>query len=379
MTGLPGPDPRPGIFGTRTIEELPRTIKELGLSRVLLVTGRSSFAASGAAEVLPALRDAATVETWSDFSPNPDVDDVIRGTQHARAFRPDGIVAIGGGSVLDMAKLLAVFVDEQPERIHDAVRANSVAGHRPALVLVPTTSGSGSEATHFAVVYIGQDKFSVAHHAMLPDFVILDPGLTESASAYQKATSVVDAIAQAVESHWARGATAASRSFAQAALTDLVPSAAAFVGGDGPASVPAARGSHLAGRAIDLSKTTGAHALAYGLTQRHGISHGHAVATTLGAFARLHAAAAGTPRADDNLPDDLAALAGLVGAGSPDLVGDRLDEIAGQLGLELRLKALGVPRSDLAVMAGAVNRERLANNPAEVDEKEIVELLDSCW
>lgn len=379
MSQLPGDDGRPGIFGPKSLGELPRVVRELGLSRVLLVTGNTSFTTSGAAGVLPELRSAAAVETWSDFSPNPDVDEVVEGVRFAQSFEPDAIVAIGGGSVLDMAKLLAAFGDKAPDEIHDAVRANDVSSRSTALILAPTTSGSGSEATHFAVVYIGQDKYSVAHQSMLPDFVILDPTLTESASSYQKATSVIDAIAQAVESHWARGATEASRSFARESLTELIPSAAAFVQGDSSAAVLAARGSYLAGRAIDLSKTTGAHALAYGLTKGFGVSHGHAVATTLGGFARLHAGADESSRADHDLHGNLESIAGLIGADGAAAVGDRLDEIAGELGLELRLQALGVPRADLAAMAGEVNRERLTNNPVELTESELADLLDACW
>lgn len=377
MTVLPADDGRPGTFGPGSLAELPRVVSDLGLSRLLLVTGKSSFTASGAADVLPALGEVATIQQWSDFSPNPSVEDVISGVAQAQSFKPDGIIAIGGGSALDMAKLLSVFVDMDPDEIRAAIRTNTVTGRTPSLILVPTTSGSGSEATHFAVVYIDKEKYSVAHQSLLPDFVILDPSLTESASAYQKATSVIDALAQAVESRWARGATHASQSFADAALVELSSSAAPFVGGDSSASVLAARGSYLAGRAIDVSKTTGAHAMAYGLTSRHGVSHGHAVATTLGAFARVHAAEAARDGGD--LARNLDSIAGLIGADGAHQVGDRLDEIARQLGLELKLEALGVPRSDLAVMAGEVNRERLANNPVALTESELLELLNSCW
>jgi len=376
---LPGDDARPGVFGSHAVDELPRVVRELGLDSLLLVTGRSSFVASGAADVLPELRAAATVHTWSDFSPNPRVEDLAAGAEMMRSVRPAGIVAIGGGSVLDMAKLLAVLGDLDADQIPEAVRSNAVTARSRPLVLVPTTSGSGSEATHFAVAYIGPDKYSVAHPALLPDFVILDPVLTESAGSYQKATSVIDAIAQAVESQWARGASDDSRGFSRAALQDLVAAAPAFVAGDTEAAVPAARGSHLAGRAIDLSKTTGAHALAYGLTHRHGISHGHAVATTLGAFARFHGAAAAHGQGHESLARDLDVIAGLIGAEHAQGVGDRLDAIAGQLGLELRLSALGVPRSDLEIMARSVNRERLGNNPAELSERDLSELLESCW
>lgn len=378
MGPLPGDDHRPGLFWPGAVRELPRVVRDLGIGRMLLLTGRGSFTASGAAEILPELQRIAEVEIWSDFSPNPAVDDLLVGAEILRAFEPDGIVAVGGGSVLDMAKLLATLGDASPADVPDAVRRNGVSTRSRKLVLVPTTSGSGSEATHFAVAYIGHEKFSVAHPTLIPDFVIIDPTLTTSASRYQKATSIIDAIAQAVESNWARSATDSSRGFAQAALTDLVTAAPAFLDGDSEAAVTAARGSHLAGRAIDLSKTTGAHALAYALTSRHGISHGHAVAITLGAFARMHAAAPATSGGDD-ARRDLETVARIIGADGPEQVGDQLDSVAADLGLELRLNALGVPRSDLAMLAASVNHERLANNPVVMSGDDIFDILESCW
>lgn len=379
MTELPQHEGRPGVFGPRSLRTLPGVVRDLGLRRIMLVTGKQSFSASGAAEMLPELRRVADVEVWSDFSPNPQIGDIAAGLRVVGQFTPDVIVAVGGGSAMDVAKLLSAFAATAPSDLEARVRQNQVAGTGPALILVPTTSGSGSEATHFAVVYIGEDKFSVAHPTLLPDFVVLDPLLTESASPYQKATSVIDAIAQAVESLWARGATASSRAFAHTALAELVGSAEAFVGGHSSAAESSARGSHLAGRAIDVSKTTGAHAFAYGLTKRHGLSHGHAVATTLGAFARFHAAEAARGRGATDLAADLDRIAATIGAAGAGQVGDRLDAIAASLGLELRLGALGVPRGDLPVMARAVNQERLANNPVVPTESELATLVETCW
>src|SRR5690606_31263398 len=126
-----------------------------------------------------------------------------------------------------------------------------------SMILAPTTSGSGSEATRFAVVYIGSDKHSIAGDAMLPDAVILDPVLTMSASPYQRATSGIDAVAQATESLWAAGADDTSRTFARDALRVLIPALPRFVdSADGQAAADMAEGSHLAGRAIDISRTT---------------------------------------------------------------------------------------------------------------------------
>ncbi|MDN5743993.1 MAG: phosphonoacetaldehyde reductase [Nocardioidaceae bacterium] len=379
MSPLPGEDTRPGLFGPNAVAELPAMAESLGLKRMLLLTGRASFAASGAARVLPRLREVGDVETWSDFAPNPRVEDVVAGAQVVRSFEPDSILAIGGGSVLDMAKLLCVLGDLDEADIPDAIRANAIGPRTRTLILAPTTSGSGSEATHFAVAYIGSEKYSVAGQELLPDAVVLDPTLTASASPYQKATSVIDAIAQAVESAWARGATEQSRSFAHQALADLMPSALGYVRSGTPEATLAARGSYLAGRAIDLSKTTGAHAMAYALTSRHGVSHGHAVATTLGAFARLHARDAQTLPHQARLRHDLDEIAGLIGVHAADQIGDRLDAFAAELGLELRLETLGVAHTELPLLVGAVNLERLANNPTAVTEAELIELLEGCY
>ena len=104
--------------------------------------------------------------------------------------------------------------------------------------------------------------------------------------------------------------------------------------------------------------------------------HGHAVAITLGAFARRHAAAG---RTDEKLAQTMAELADLLGVGGPDDVGTKLDRLATNLGLELRLRSLGVPFDDLPGLADAVNVERLGNNPVGFTTSELHALLESCW
>src|SRR5699024_1895 len=121
-----------------------------GARRVLLVCGRRSFEASGAATMLPQLQQVAQVRRWSDFSPNPDAADVARGVAEVAAFNPDLVLAVGGGSAMDMAKLLCAYAGRN-EPVTDLIRAGATITARSlGLVLAPTTSGSGSEATHFA-------------------------------------------------------------------------------------------------------------------------------------------------------------------------------------------------------------------------------------
>jgi len=370
-----------------------------GAGRVLLVCGARSFEASGAARMLPALTEVAQVRRWSEFAPNPDAADLRQGLAIAEEFAPDLVLGVGGGSALDMAKLLCAFRGLTDEaKLREAIRSGeAVTAREVSLVLAPTTSGSGSEATHFAVVYIGDHKYSVAGPAMRPDVVMLDPALTLSGSPYQRATSGIDAVAQAIESLWAVGATDRSRHWAGRALGLMLPAIEAYVTapagppGEAGARVPdagagvpdAARamaiGSHLAGRAIDISRTTGAHALSYAITKRYGVSHGHAVALTLGAFIEAHAAAPAAALQVDPARHQQAVREIVRRLGAADGAGARarFNELLARLGLTTSLHEVGArtPQQRREI-AEAVNAQRLGNNPVRFTPRELAQLVD---
>src|SRR5690606_2004824 len=159
-------------YGDDAVLRVPGHAAAMGATRVLLVCGRRSFEASGAARMLPDLQRAADVRRWSDFRANTDAADLRVGLDVLRDYDPDLILGVGGGSAMDMAKLLAAFRDIPDERVLAAIDSGlRTESRRERLLLVPTTSGSGAEATHFAVVYIGNDKYSVGGPAMRPDAI----------------------------------------------------------------------------------------------------------------------------------------------------------------------------------------------------------------
>jgi alcohol dehydrogenase len=369
-------------FGPGAVDRVPDLVAGLDAHRVLLVCGRRSFEASGAARILPALRQVAAVERWSDFQPNTDAADLARGLGILAASDPDLVLAIGGGSAMDMAKLLCAYVGKDDTPVEDLIRAGArVEARDPGLVLVPTTSGSGAETTHFAVVYTGHEKHSIAGPGMRPDRIVLDPSLTLSGSAYQRATSGIDAVCQAIESLWATGATEASREDARAALDQLLDGIERFVQAPDDAAARAmSLGSHLAGRAIDVSKTTAAHALSYGITKRHGVSHGHAVALTLGPFIEAHAEASADelqdgvdPAAHRAVMEEIVARLG-VSSGAE--AAEAFTALLRRLDLEPSLAAQGpIDDTERHVLAEAVNTERLGNNPVRFDTDGLVEIL----
>lgn len=371
------------VAGPGAIDQLPDVIAERGAGHVLLVCGRRSFDASGAARVLPALESIAQITRFDDFSPNTDADDLVRGLDLSRDDPPDLILGVGGGSAMDLAKLLAAYHDKRGvDEVREAIRSGAQITARSAdLVLVPTTAGSGSEATHFAVVYIGHDKFSIAGPALLPDRVVLDADLPRSGLPYQRATSGIDAVCQAAESLWAVGGTTESRAFARAGLHLLLAHLTGFVADPhSDHAVGVSHGAHLAGRAINVSKTTAPHAMSYALTKRHNIPHGHAVALTFGPWMRRHIDATRDQlRPDVDVAAHREAVADLLDAFDASdgaQAHDRFTALLHDLGLEPSLTALGVgDDEERATLAAAVNTERLGNDPLTASTDDLIAML----
>ncbi|MFC4336279.1 phosphonoacetaldehyde reductase [Salininema proteolyticum] len=373
------------VFGSGTITQAGQVASSLGARRILLVRGKNSFAASGADACLPGLNAAAEVREWSDYHPNIYLPDVLSGLRTVEEFRPDTIVAVGGGSAMDIAKLLAVFKGKTEEgELAEAVKAGVERTERHLnLVLAPTTSGSGSEATRFALTYIGDDKFSVRGPGLLPDRVIVDPDLTLSASRYQRATSGIDALAQAIEGIWAVKTNERARAYGHDALKILIETLPAFANGPTEANArDMALGSHLAGRSIDISLTTASHALSYGITGFYGPSHGHAVALTLGAFLERHATAEA-----DQLQEGLDLslhrqgmdlVLSAFGTDDPAEARATWSRVMDSIGLETSLGAVGADtREKRYALAAGANPVRLGNNPLLLDKEIIADVLES--
>lgn len=369
-------------LGDDALASLAANLADRGSKRILLVTGKASFEQSGASNIVPMLEEFATVVRWCDFSPNTDAADLEVGLRAMQQAQCDAVVGIGGGSVMDMAKLLCAYQHvTTAEELHNEIRSGrSIESRLDTLGLAPTTSGSGSEATHFAVVYIGEAKYSVAGPALYADVVALDPQLALSGSAHQRATSGLDAVSQAIESRWAANATPRSRRYAEFALCLLLNHLEVFVNDPTPESARSVQlGSHLAGRAIDISKTTAAHALSYGITKRYGVNHGHAVALTLGEFIEDHASSGARLQPAVSPDDHDAAMTFIL---------DSLDATDGptaraqfislieRLALPSSLTDVGcLTLDELQTLASTVNAERLGNNPVVYDSASLIDIL----
>ena len=365
------------FFGNKSIQKLNTILGEFEPERVFIVSGGNSYRLSGAQKAIENGLAGIKFERYWGFEENPKFKEMLAGAEKIREFNPDLIMAVGGGSVMDTAKIISVL----PEDISEAEMI--ITGEEKDLkkiapiVAIPTTSGSGSEATHFAVAYKDGSKYSVAHECLLPDRVIIDPELTHTMSSYQTAVSGLDTLCQAIESRWAKNSTQESHEYAEEAIKLAYNNIKEVVSAPSPENrLSMAKASNLAGKSINISKTTAPHALSYAITTHYGIPHGHAVALTLGSFFEVNTDA-DLQNGEEKIDQAMKSIFRCMNCDTPEEARSEWYELLGSLGLKTKLGELGVnSEQELNILADAVNLERLKNHPVSISKEIIVRILN---
>lgn len=364
------------ISGLGCLERLNSISAVSKSSSILIVRGQESYKASGADKFIASQLDGKVLSVFDNFQVNPTVRDVEAGCVVAEKSEIDAIVGIGGGSVMDMAKLLKAC-HGQAEAVEEVVIGTlPVAKNSPPLILVPTTAGSGSEATHFAVAYANEQKYSVASEALLPEAVFLDGTLIQSGSQYLRACNVLDAMAQCIESAWAKSSNSNSRKYAFAGLELLLNHLDAFLTTkpDLLACQNMLQAAHFGGRAINITKTTAPHAYSYGFTSKLKVPHGHAVWMTLPSIFEIHLQNSEEVFLDDGTPlvRVLERLAEIIQLNLADPIRLQLNKFMSRVGVKSDFSSVGADRKSMRRdLANAVNVERLKNNPIELTDSNI--------
>ncbi len=345
-----------------------------GSRRVFLLTSPSVLPhATLAADALRA--ESATVEIATGVPPEPTTAcaEKIRAT--ARAFAPDLVLAVGGGSVLDVAKLVAALHD-RPEPISAFYGINVLAGRRTALVCVPTTAGTGSEVSPNALLLDEATiaKKAVISPALVPDAAIIDPELMLSLPPALTATTGLDALAHCLETYANLSAHPAVdlHSLAGVRLIGAHLARAVGDGADLEARSAVALGSLYGGLGLGPVNTTGVHALAYPLGGEFHLAHGLSIALLLPHVVRFNLPA---------LPARHAALADALGAASVAALPDRLEQLVADCGVKAGLAAHGIPREALPRIADAglgVTR-LLKNNPREITRPDALRIYEAAF
>lgn len=369
--------------GYGAIEKLADILSEYAVNRIFLVTGGRSYTSCGANRTLERILAGYAVTRFSGFEVNPKLEDVLKGVDLFSSGKHECVVAIGGGTVIDMAKMVNIFARHTHHPLEYIEGRQKIETGGSPLVACPTTAGTGSEATHFAVVYVGKTKHSVGHPAMRPDAAIVDPQFLARISRPIAAATGMDALCQAIESYWSIYSTEVSKSKSGQAIRLIVehlPIVVDTAAQEGRLAV--ATGAHLAGEAINITKTTAAHAVSYPITSYFGIPHGHAVGLILPAMfafnARVTDADVLDQRGAEYVRKTIAELADLVGARDADDAGRILERFMDTIGLNRDFHVLGIrTRDDIeTIVRNGFNPERVNNNPRRVSEDAMRTMLD---
>jgi alcohol dehydrogenase class IV len=302
------------------------------------------------------------IETYVDIPPEPDLPAVNAVLEAARRFKPDLVVGLGGGSVMDIAKLVAVLWDSE-QSVPDVVGVGKVAGRRTALAQVPTTSGTGSEAGIRSLVTNPETlaKMAIESTHMLADIAILDPELTYSVPAAVTAATGIDALAHCVEAFTNIKAHPLIDGYARLGI-DLVGrylQRAVADGTDTEARAGMMLASFYGGICLGPVNTAGGHALAYPLGTRLKLPHGLANAIIF-----PHVLAFNAPVRPEKTAVVAQAL-GLSGATDEQQVQDGAWQWCKSLGVDMNLASHGAKADDLPLWAEeafAIKR-LIDNNP----------------
>jgi alcohol dehydrogenase len=373
------------FFGTNSLQNIKKIISDVGAKKILLVTGKDSYIKSGAEEKLSKYLDKIYVERYYDFEVNPKIEDVYFGVSIVQKMMPDLIIAIGGGTVIDMAKLINILSSQSNHSFINIIKNSSLISKKgmSPLVSIPTTSGTGSEATHFAVVYVEKRKYSLAHKFMLPEYVIVDSLLSNKIPKKIAASVAIDALSQAIESYWSVGASNKSKQYAEKAIEIILSSIGQAVNeNDQNAKDLMAIAANLSGKAINISKTTAAHAISYPISTHFNVPHGHAVGLLLGCFfeinANFEAHSINDSRGVSYVKNTMLQLFKLFGVESSLDCKLAWYKIMNNIGLETKISKLGVcSPEDIDLIVNNVNIERLNNNPVIISVKTLKNLLRS--
>ena len=368
--------PRKLIFGRGSIEKLGEVVEDLGLSgKTLLVTGRSFARRSGYLEKLKTILESSgmAVSIFDKVEPNPSVETVELGAELAKREEVDFIVAFGGGSAMDAGKAIAVL-SSQGGRAEDYFYPAVVKPPVLPVIAIPTTCGTGSEVTKFAVISKGSRKNVIVGDIIVPIASILDPDVLSYLPRELLAYTSMDAVSHAIESYFNKNANPLSDIYVYEALRTIMKYFKDAYDGSIDARERLLYASMLAGKAINLCGTTVVHGIGYYLTMRYGFQHGLANAFLITQFIR---------QVSDLMPEQTLELGRRLGLNpstpneSAELLIKALNELKRYSKIPLSLRDAGVREEDLEkIVDGGMSYERnLMNVPKTPTREDVKELV----
>lgn len=361
---------------TSTKKDLEKFIDKNSFKKIFLLVGSISYTESGLKNFF-SIFSKKNIKIFFKKKNIPEYEELIIIINEINKFNPDLIIAAGGGSVIDYAKIANVLhvSDSLKNDIHYS-EYKLIKPNRK-LLAIPTTAGSGAEVTANAVIYLNNIKYSIEGELIKPDFYFLIPDFVKGASNKIKSSAGFDAISQAIESLISKKSNDKSVAYSINSLQISLNYFHSFLKNPNNENTCAMLyASNLAGKAISISKTTAPHAVSYPFTSMFNISHGHAVSLTLSKFLFFNYNHINSSNCNFNLNERYKIIFDLTKTHNINDLKNYIDKLTEKANLENKYDKLGIDiSSSVDKILNEVNEQRLSNNPVKIKRENIKSIL----
>ena len=374
------------IFGNETSTNSSDQILNLLGKNIFIITDQGLIKLGLLEPLVKKLKIKSNIKIFSDVESDPSRSTLLKAYDDATEFNSTGILGFGGGSSMDVAKLVSLLLGSN-QNIETMWGINNAIGPRLPLTLIPTTSGTGSEVTPISIITLDKEKKGVSSKFILPDLAILDPLLTINLPAHITASTGIDAIVHAIEAYTSINPNnnPISKMLSLEALKLLGSSikSAVFDGENINARSNMLLGSMLAGKAFANSPVAAVHALAYPIGGLFKISHGLSNSLVLPSVLRFNSINKETKKNYAYLAPYV--FKDLDNSKSDDEVCnnfiDCLETLTKEIKLPYRLRDLEIPEEACHLMAAEAMKQTrlLVNNPRKIEESDAFNIYKSVW
>ena len=360
------------------IAQLPAILKDVACEKLFLVVDSSYpfLNIKDAIEELPVKEKVM----FSDFTPNPLYEQVCKGIELLKSTGCGTILAVGGGSAIDVAKCikLAVLAEEGSAAIIPPLVSQrlQIDGMKIPFIAIPTTAGTGSESTHNAVMYYEGAKQTVTNDGVLPDYAVLESSVLKTLPLYQKKCTMMDALCQGIESWWSVNSTEESYEYSRKTIELIMANWRKYIfENDDEAAKQIMLAANYGGRAINITQTTAAHAFSYKITSLYKLPHGHAVAVCLPEIWEYmigHSEKCIDSRGPEYMAGIFAQISESMGCEGPKQAIASFRQM--MVEMDLKNPVAENREEELNVLSTSVNPVRLKNNQIMLDKESIMSL-----
>ena len=363
------------ITSGESYKALDEWINKTGTDKILMVCDGSVRFQKDFNDHLSELENKGMrIVEFSDFQPNPLYENVVSGVKLYRNSSCRAIIAVGGGSAIDVAKCIKAYAlmhgdGDNGDFLKQEIKSNDI----PFLAM-PTTAGTGSEATRYAVIYYDGKKQSITGNSLIPGTVLMDPDTLKTLPEYQKKATMMDALCHAIEAFWSVNSTDESKEYSRAAIKSIIENMDAYLDNTEEARKNMLMASNTAGKAINITQTTAGHAMCYKITSMFGCAHGHAAILCdriLFPWMIRNTGKCIDSRGEDYLKNTLDEIGLAMGCENAEAGAEKLVQIFEKLGLDIP----AATENQYEELKTSVNPVRLKNHPIALD----VETIDKLY